>query len=86
MIWATVISYSRTYLGVHYPGDLLVGMIIGFTMATIVFQVYQFFFKSYTIQFYKHEERLKQDYIPITIGIASFAIMLLISGVMCYII
>lgn len=86
MIWASVISYSRTYLGVHYPGDLLVGMLIGFTMATIVFLVYQFFFKSYTFQFYKHEERLKQDYIPITIGIASFAIMLLISGVMCYII
>ena len=67
-------------------GLFMQSMLIGFTMATIVFLVYQFFFKSYTIQFYKHEERLKQDYIPITIGIASFAIMLLISGVMCYII
>ena len=28
-IWALLMSYSRIYLGVHYPGDLFVGMIIG---------------------------------------------------------
>lgn len=27
--WAVLNSYSRVYLGVHYPGDLLVGVIIG---------------------------------------------------------
>lgn len=27
--WAVLNSYSRLYLGVHYPGDLLVGAIIG---------------------------------------------------------
>lgn len=27
--WAVINSYSRLYLGVHYPGDLLVGAIIG---------------------------------------------------------
>ncbi len=27
--WATLNSYSRLYLGVHYPGDLLVGAVIG---------------------------------------------------------
>lgn len=27
--WAVLNSYSRIYLGVHYPGDLLVGAIIG---------------------------------------------------------
>lgn len=31
LIWATVNSYSRLYLGVHYPGDLLVGTLIGTT-------------------------------------------------------
>ena len=29
MLWAIVTCYSRSYLGVHYPGDLLVGGIIG---------------------------------------------------------
>lgn len=28
-LWAFMNSYSRLYLGVHYPGDLLVGCIIG---------------------------------------------------------
>ena len=28
-IWALVMSYTRIYLGVHYPGDILVGMLVG---------------------------------------------------------
>lgn len=36
LIWAAVVSYSRIYLGVHYPGDILggaaLGAIIGFVM------------------------------------------------------
>jgi undecaprenyl-diphosphatase len=28
-IWAGIVSYSRIYLGVHYPGDILVGMLFG---------------------------------------------------------
>ena len=28
-IWAFVMSYTRIYLGVHYPGDILVGMLVG---------------------------------------------------------
>ena len=28
-IWAIINSYSRIYLGAHYPGDLIVGAIVG---------------------------------------------------------
>lgn len=28
-VWAVVMTYTRIYLGVHYPGDILVGMLIG---------------------------------------------------------
>ncbi|MCU0356524.1 MAG: phosphatase PAP2 family protein [Cyclobacteriaceae bacterium] len=28
-LWAVLFSYTRIYLGVHYPGDILVGAIIG---------------------------------------------------------
>jgi undecaprenyl-diphosphatase len=33
-IWACIVSYSRTYLGVHYPGDILGGAILGFAAGT----------------------------------------------------
>jgi undecaprenyl-diphosphatase len=27
--WALLMSYTRIYLGVHYPGDIMAGMIAG---------------------------------------------------------
>jgi len=39
--WALIIGYSRVYLGVHYPGDVICGSIlgalIGFGMARLYF-------------------------------------------------
>lgn len=29
LLWAAFISYSRIYLGVHYPGDVICGAILG---------------------------------------------------------
>ncbi|UCS92811.1 phosphatase PAP2 family protein [Echinicola marina] len=28
-LWAAIVSYTRLYLGVHYPADLIVGAIVG---------------------------------------------------------
>lgn len=36
LCWAVVNSYSRLYLGVHYPGDLLAGSILGTCCGTAV--------------------------------------------------
>lgn len=36
--WAIVVTYSRIYLGVHYPGDIIVGMLIGLLMGWIAFR------------------------------------------------
>lgn len=38
-IWAFINSYTRLYLGVHYPGDLLVGAIIGITIGWIIYRI-----------------------------------------------
>ena len=34
LCWALLVSYSRIYLGVHYPGDILGGILVG-TLAAI---------------------------------------------------
>ena len=37
VIWALITCYSRIYLGVHYPGDLLVGALIGAASANAIY-------------------------------------------------
>lgn len=39
-VWAILIVYSRIYLGVHYPGDILVGAAYGMLMAWLVSKVF----------------------------------------------
>ena len=41
-IWAAFMSYTRIYLGVHYPGDILVGIIIGVICGWIGFLLSNF--------------------------------------------
>lgn len=36
-LWAAIVSYSRIYLGVHYPGDILFGALLGFAIGIFTF-------------------------------------------------
>lgn len=37
--WAFLVCYSRVYLGVHYPGDVLVGAALGFAMGWLGYRL-----------------------------------------------
>ena len=39
-LWAAFVSYTRIYLGVHYPGDILVGALVGVLFGWVVFKLY----------------------------------------------
>ena len=40
IFWATLVCYTRIYLGVHYPGDILCGAIVGIVIAIGVYKLY----------------------------------------------
>jgi undecaprenyl-diphosphatase len=37
ILWAALVSYSRIYLGVHYPGDVMGGALLGAFLGWIAF-------------------------------------------------
>lgn len=39
MTWATLQCYSRVYLGVHYPGDILGGLVVGMLVGWFVWSL-----------------------------------------------
>ncbi|MDR2776301.1 MAG: phosphatase PAP2 family protein [Tannerella sp.] len=41
-LWATVNSYSRIYLGVHFISDVIPGVVMGFFFGWLVFKLYVF--------------------------------------------
>lgn len=44
--WAAINCYSRIYLGVHYPGDLIVGAIVGSIVGYACWALAEYSFKS----------------------------------------
>lgn len=42
LAWACLNSYSRIYLGVHFPGDILCGAVLGTVIGTLIYLIYRF--------------------------------------------
>lgn len=46
-LWPLIFAYSRIYLGLHYPGDILAGYIWGILMALLMMKLYTFLRDKY---------------------------------------
>jgi undecaprenyl-diphosphatase len=40
-LWASVVSYSRIYVGVHYLGDILAGALVGAGGAYLIYGIFK---------------------------------------------
>jgi undecaprenyl-diphosphatase len=49
IVWALFVSYSRIYIGVHFPLDVITGIIFGIFYAIIFYKLYQLFIKKWVI-------------------------------------
>lgn len=68
-----LICYSRSYLGVHYPGDLLAGAVYGALVANIIIALHK--------RYAQHDETkvICWEYVPGGMALASIAVFALIS-------
>lgn len=82
--WAILNSYSRTYLGVHYPGDLFVGMLVGLSGSLLIYYLLRLCLrqsKTIALLHLQHPEdpiipqKMTCIYTPVYIGLATLGII-----------
>lgn len=78
MSWALVNSYSRIYLGVHYPGDVLSGAALGILVGWLVFLLFHRFARR-MLGNLLHNDKGYNFRLPIYTGLLSIIIILLAS-------
>lgn len=91
ILWSLIISYSRIYLGVHYPGDIIGGLCLGALLGFLVYKVYALLIPRVARLTYFNNKGLSRGiaeqfgraeiYQVVFTGVFTFIIILLVSKV-----
>lgn len=79
VVWSFITCWSRMYLGVHYFGDILAGMILGFISASIVYYVFQRSMHRVTETFKPYQTDAPQMYVPVIVCWSEIVLMLILA-------
>lgn len=80
-MWALLCSYSRIYLGVHFPGDILVGTLCGILLGWLSYKIVEYLKKK--LPQYTCDEKFRISHIHTLcyIMLIEIAIIGIVSGV-----
>lgn len=76
VIWASLVCYSRIYLGVHYPGDILAGMVLGLIVASLAYAL------ARRVTPLQRPEKYKQVHVPWIVGCLTLVCMTIYAIIM----
>ena len=80
--WAIIVSYTRVYLGLHYPGDILTGWLwgalIGFGFYKLIVFVQQRYFKS-NLPEIRFKAITNEDSIQLLLFVIIYAVTILVT-------
>lgn len=80
MSWALLTCYSRMYLGVHYPGDLLAGCVIGSIGAVFIYHIFK------KVSGITYPRRFDGYLTPLFVGLITIVGIFIYAGVKCLIV
>ena len=49
LLWALLVAYSRIYIGVHYPLDVLTGLLVGSLFGWVFYKLYIFAVQKFSV-------------------------------------
>ncbi len=78
-IWALINVYSRIYAGVHYPGDILFGIILGSLIGWGMYKLYNYLSKKNSFISYQGAPFGKEVWLSVQAGVFSIIMIFLSS-------
>ncbi len=83
--WALINSYSRIYLGVHYPGDIIVGALVGIIVGVLLYKLYLIVIPRFLVLQHHNKRILKkslsESFGKVTPGVLALSMTILIAAV-----